>query len=596
MFLPTTPDEMNALGWDALDVILVTGDTYIDSPFIGVAVIGRLLASKGYRVGIIAQPEMESDADIACLGEPLLFWGVSGGSVDSMVANYTATKKKRRTDDFTPGGENNRRPDRAVMAYTNLIRRYFKNTVPIVLGGVEASLRRVAHYDYWSNNIRRSILFDAKADYLVYGMGEKAILDLAGQLKRGDSVEDVKGICYIAKEPKADYIQLPDYEACVSQKKTFTEMFHVFYQNNDPITAKGLIQQTGDRYLIQNPPQPNPTQKELDSYYELPYERDPYISEEDGEVRAMDTIRFSITSHRGCYGECNFCSIAVHQGRTVISRSPASVLREAKELTQHPLFKGAILDVGGPTANMYGFECEKKVKSGACSNKRCLFPEACPSLKPDHRNYMRLLRRVSGVPGVKKVFVASGIRPDLAMDDEVGLDFISQVARKHTSGQLKLAPEHTSPRILKLMGKPGVQSLEKFRNRFTQTGNNLDREQYLTYYFIAAHPGCSGKDMAELKAYATRELSISPEQVQIFTPLPSTYSALMYYTQSDPFTGEPLFVEKDIKRKEKQKAILVVKRREMSEKGFANVGKPASKKSVKIKKEFKRPVPEWKKR
>lgn len=377
MFLPTTLEEMKKIGWQCLDIILVTGDTYIDSPHIGVAVIGHVLAGAGYRVGIIAQPDAKNGEDITRLGEPRLFWGVTAGSVDSMVANYTALKKRRHSDDFTPGGENTRRPDRATIAYANLIRRHFKNTKPLVLGGIEASLRRTAHYDYWDNAVRRSLLFDSKADILVYGMGEKAVLEIARRLEEKENIQDIRGICYSSKEPKEGYILLPSYEDVKKDKSKFTEMFRLFYANNDPLTAQGLCQQQDSRYLIQNPPAYRLSEKELDAIYDLPFERDvhPHYKKQ-GEVRALDTIKFSITTHRGCYGECNFCSITVHQGKTISSRSAASILREAKALTQLAGFKGYIADVGGPTANMYGIECDKKLHKGSCKDKRCLYPGA----------------------------------------------------------------------------------------------------------------------------------------------------------------------------------------------------------------------------
>ena len=574
MFLPTTLEEAVKLGWNHFDIILVTGDTYIDSPYIGISVIGKLLYKQGYKVGIIAQPDINSAEDITRLGEPRLFWGVSGGSVDSMVANYTASKKKRQQDDFTPGASNNRRPDRAVIVYSNLIRRYFKETKPIVLGGIEASLRRVTHYDYWSDKLRRSILFDAKADYLVYGMGEKAILELATKIKLGKSVESVRGVSFISREKNYSYIQLPSYEECIRSKRTFTKMFRLFYDNNDPITAKGLCQKTGERYLIQNPPQPIPNVNEIDSYYDLDYERDvhPFYGQH-GKVKALDTIRFSITTHRGCYGECNFCAIAVHQGRTISSRSHKSILQEAEEFTKHNKFSGTIADVGGPTANMYGFECDKKLKSGACVNKRCLFPDKCNSLKPDHCQQIDLLKKLQKTKGIQNVFVASGIRYDLVMDDKKhGYDYLKQIVNKNTSGQMKIAPEHFDDKILSLMGKPGKKSLLNFKELFFKLSSNAHKDQYLTYYFIAAHPGCTDKEMERLKIAASEKLAISPEQVQIFTPTPSTYSSLMYYTKRNPFTGEKLYVEKDLKRKEKQKFLLSEKKSERKKISITSTG------------------------
>jgi uncharacterized radical SAM protein YgiQ len=558
MFLPTTKEEIQKLGWKEIDVILVSGDSYIDSPYIGIAVIGKLLSQHGYKVAIIAQPNINSKEDITRLGEPKLFWGVSGGSVDSMVANYTALNKKRRNDDFTPGGENNKRPDRAVIAYVNLIKSNFKNTVPIVLGGIEASLRRLTHYDYWSDKLRRSILIDSKADYLIFGMGEKAVLDLTQKIKKGKSPENVKGLCYISNEPNYKYIQTPSFEECVRDKKKFMTFFEDFYHNNDPKTARGICQKTGERYLIQNPPQPHPETEEIDSYYNLNFERElhPYYLKQ-GNVKALDTIRFSINTHRGCYGECNFCAIAVHQGKTIISRSRESILKEVKEFENHKRYKGVISDVGGPTANMYDYECVKKLKLGVCEDKRCIFPDTCKTLRPDHGPNIKLLEEIENVKSVKKVFIASGIRYDLVTDDKkYGYEYIKKVITNHTSGQMKIAPEHTDDKVLELMGKPGKKSLEKFKDMFYQISDKSGKKQFLTYYFIAAHPGCSDSEMENLKSFTSNKLQISPEQVQVFTPTPSTYSSLMYYTGINPFNGERLFVEKNLNKKRIQKEIL----------------------------------------
>ncbi len=562
MFLPTTADELKQLGWDQLDVILVSGDSYIDSPYMGVAVIGKLLQNAGFRVGVIAQPDPNSMQDISRLGEPRLFWGVSGGCVDSMVANYTALKKKRRSDDYTPGGQNERRPDRAVIVYANLIRRHVKQTVPILLGGIEASLRRVAHYDFWSDRIRRSLIFDAKADYLLYGMAEKSILELAQLLADGRQPNDVRGVCCIEKEARPGYLELPAYEEVAADKQAFTQMFHTFYQNNDPISATGLVQRHGDRFLVQNPPALSLSQAELDAVYTLDYERaqHPYYQAQ-GAVKALETIRFSIPTHRGCYGECNFCAIAVHEGRRVTWRSQASILSEAEQISQHPQFKGYIFDVGGPTANMYGYECDKKIKRGSCRKKRCLTPEICPLMKVDHSAQLNLLKEIRQIPAVKKVFVSSGIRYDLDLSDEKhGLDYLKDVVNHHVSGQMKIAPEHSDPAVLALMGKPGQKSLKEFRQLFFDLSEKAGKNQFLTYYMIAAHPGCSEKEMKDLKNFTSQKLGINPEQVQVFTPTPSTYSSLMYYTEQDPFTGQPVFVEKDPVRKQRQKDILTDKR------------------------------------
>jgi uncharacterized radical SAM protein YgiQ len=561
MFLPTTSEELKKLKWDKLDVILITGDTYIDSPFIGVSVIGNVLAAAGFRVGIIAQPDIHSDIDICRLGEPVLFWGITGGCMDSLVANYTATKKKRLTDDLTAGGKNNRRPDRAVVVYSNLIRQYFKSTSPLVLGGVEASLRRVTHYDFWSDSIRRPILFDARADILAYGMAEKAILELAQKLKDGQETKDIRGTCYISSAPKPDYIELPAYEEVVANKKSFMQMFDTFYRNNDPLTAKGLFQQHGPRYLVQNPPQPELTVAQLDQIYALNFARDvhPYYKAQ-GKVRAMETIKFSLTTHRGCFGECNFCSIGLHEGRTIISRSEKSIIDEAQKITELPDFKGYILDVGGSTANMYGIDCRRKQTQGACQDKRCLYPQVCASLRSDHSRQINLLERLRRLKGVKKVFVASGIRYDLLFSDKKHCaSYMQELVKHHISGQLKVAPEHTAASVLKLMGKPQAKSLTNFKALFEKSNKASGQKQFLTYYFIAAHPGCTEEDMRELKSFASRELKINPQQVQIFTPLPSTYSGLMYFTGIDPFTGRNFFVEKNIAKKQRQKDIVVGK-------------------------------------
>jgi uncharacterized radical SAM protein YgiQ len=479
-----------------------------------------------------------------------------------MVANYTALKKKRKSDDYTPGGINNRRPDRATIVYANLIRHYFKNTKPIVLGGIEASLRRVAHYDFWSDQVRASILIDAKADYLLYGMAEKSIVEFAEGLKIGGNIRNVRGLCYVSKEKPEDYLELEPYETVKNNKPALIEMFHLFYQNNDPITARGLYQKHSTRYLIQNPPALPLTQSELDAVYGLDFERAQHLYyETQGKVKALETIKFSISTHRGCYGECNFCAIAVHEGRTVQWRSQESILAEARRLTHDPDFKGYILDVGGPTANMYGFECEKKVSQGSCQKKCCLYPEVCPLLKVDHSHHLKLLKQIRQIKGVKKVFVASGLRYDMLLSDKkFGKLYLQELVEQHVSGQLKISPEHTEDTVLQRMGKPSTVSLLKFKRLFDQLSKDADKQQFLTYYLIAAHPGCTEQDMRNLKKYASRKLKINPEQVQVFTPTPSTYSSLMYYTEMDPFTGEKIFVEKDLRRKARQKEIVIQKR------------------------------------
>jgi uncharacterized radical SAM protein YgiQ len=556
MFLPTTKQELEKLGWKKIDIIIISGDTYIDSSYSGAAVIGKVLLDAGYKVGIIAQPDLKSDKDIKRLGEPELFWGVTSGCVDSMVSNFTASKKRRRQDDFTPGGSNDRRPDRAVIAYSNLIRQYYKNTKPIVIGGIEASLRRIAHYDYWDDKIRRSILFDSKADILVYGMGEKAVLEIAQKLSANEQVDGIRGICYISKTPKENYIQLPSYSEVQADKKKFTEMFHLFYNNNDPVSAKGLCQQHSNRYLIQNPPAQNLSQEEIDKIYNLDYERNvhPFYLK-GGKVRALDTIQFSITTHRGCYGECNFCAISVHQGTSITSRSEKSILKEANAIVHDPGFKGYIQDVGGPTANMYVTGCDKMQAHGKCLKKDCIFPTTCKILNNNHRPQIELLRKLRKIEGIKKVFIASGIRYDLIIDDkDSGDEYLNELIEHHVSGQLKIAPEHTEDKVLGLMRKPGMRYLKEFKKRFEKLNKN--KNQFLTYYLIAAHPGCSLEDEVKMKQFVSKELHTNPEQVQIFTPTPSTYSTLMFYTEMNPWTGDKLFVEKNLGVKNKRKKII----------------------------------------
>jgi uncharacterized radical SAM protein YgiQ len=561
MFLPTTQAEMKQRGWTQCDVILVTSDAYIDSPYMGISVIGRILENAGYKVGIIGQPDITCEDDISRLGEPRLFWGVSGGSVDSLVSNYTATKKFRNTDDYTPGGKNDKRPDRATLVYCNLIRQYFKNTAPILIGGIEASLRRVTHYDFWSNKLRKPIIFDAKADYLIYGMAERSIVEFANALENDISPLHVRGLSYISKESKEEYIELPSHDECLKDKNKFIDMFDIFYKNNDPISAKGLYQKVDSRYLIQNPPSPYLNSAELDSVSELDYERDvhPY-HKKDGAVRALETIKFSITTHQGCYGECNFCAIGVHQGRTIRSRSENSILKEATKFTTYKDFKGIISDVGGASANMYGYECDKKIKKGTCEEKACVFPTMCKALKPTHAPQIQLLRKIRAIKGVKKTFVASGIRYDLISEDKkYGYEYLKEIVNHHISGQLKIAPEHIDDAVLAYMGKPGKKSLVEFKALFDKLNSESGKKQFLTYYLIAAHPGCKEQNMHNLKDFASNVLKINPEQAQVFTPTPSTYSTLMYYTELDPKTRKPLFVEKDVLKKEKQKEIVVKK-------------------------------------
>lgn len=558
MFLPATREEMARRGWAELDVILVTGDTYIDSPYHGVAAIGQVLVKEGFRVGVVSQPRIDSVEDVSRLGEPKLFWGVSAGCVDSMVANYTSSGKRRNQDDFTAGGVNDRRPDRASIAYTGLIRRAFKRTAPIVLGGIEASLRRVAHYDWWDNKIRRALLFDAKADLLVYGMGELATLELARRFREGESADDVRGICRIAKEKPDDALEIVPFEEISHDRTKYVEMFRQFYKHSDPVSGKRLAQRHGDRWLVQNPPSPNLTTEQIDRFSEIPWELDTHPTEAvNGPVKAWETVRFSVMTHRGCYGECNFCAIAVHQGLAIQSRSEESVVREVERMRTHPKFKGILADAGGPTANMYGYECSKKLKKGSCENKRCVCPTTCAAMPVTHEPHLKLLRRLRNLPGIRKVFVASGIRTDLVMDDKkFGQAYIEEIASHHVSGQLKVAPEHFDDRILSLMGKPGLGTVLDFKERFEKASAKAGKKQFLTYYVIAAHPGCSLEDMKDMGDYARDRFGLTPEQVQIFTPTPGTWSTVMYATGIDPFTGTEVFVERDGGKRRAQKEVV----------------------------------------
>ncbi|MBF0313492.1 MAG: YgiQ family radical SAM protein [Oligoflexia bacterium] len=565
-FLPTTKEELRLRGLDRPDIILVSGDTYIDSPFIGVSVIGRWLEASGFSVAIIAQPAIDSDIDIARLGEPKLFWGVTAGSLDSMVANYTALQKRRKSDDLTPGGMNTLRPDRATLVYSNLIKRYFKKSVPIVLGGVEASLRRISHYDYWSDQLKRSLLLDAKADALIYGMGERAVLQVAHNLKSKQQhpFQEVKGLCYLgsAEEAQAkEYLQLPSHQEVLKDKLLMKKMFETFYKNQDPLNAKGLYQLYEGRALIHNSPAAPLSPQELDHLYELPYTRElhPYYAKK-GSVVANETIKFSITSHRGCYGECNYCAIAIHQGRHIISRSPQSIVREGKLLSERSDFKGYLLDVGGPTANMYGFDCKKKQKSGSCQERRCLYPKVCSELPINHAPYLNLLRSLAALPKVKKVFVASGIRIDLiASDLQLGQQFLRGLIKDHVSGQIKIAPEHIAPATLKAMGRDelglGAEAFLKLKEEFSAINKEFKKKQFLTYYFIVCHPGESEKELHALQEFFKKHLHALPEQIQIFTPTPMTYSTLFYYTELDS-NAHPLSVSKSLKEKRRRKELL----------------------------------------
>ena len=476
-----------------------------------------------------------------------------------MVANYTPAKKFRKDDDFTPGGRNDRRPDRACIAYTNLIKKHCKGR-PIILAGIEASLRRIAHYDYWSDSIRRSILFDSKADALVYGMGELTNLEIARLMRDGADWTGVDGICRISSQRPEGCIELPSYEEVSDRvnRDPFMKAYSIFRRNSDPITASPLCQRHGDRWLVQNRPRRCMTSEELDSAYGSDFENavHPYYGK-DGKVRAMDTVRNSLTTHRGCYGDCSFCAIAVHQGTTVVSRSESSIIGEAERIASSEGFDGVIRDVGGPTANMYGIECAKKEAHGRCEDRRCLGGRPCPHLRIDHSRQTALLDSISRIDGVRRVFVNSGIRHDMILaDGRNGPPYLESLVSSHVSGQMKIAPEHVCDRVLKVMGKPGSDVLLGFKRMFDGCCERLGKDEYLTYYFIAAHPGCRNEDMITLSRFCSRELSIHPEQVQVFTPTPSTYSTAMWWCGCD-IEGKPIFVERSLPRRQHQKDIVV---------------------------------------
>lgn len=555
MFLPISIQEVEKLGWDYIDVILISGDAYIDSPFSGIAVVGKYLLKHGFRVAVISQPDIDCDKDITMFGEPRLFWGISAGCVDSMVANYTSSGKPRKQCDFTPNGINNKRPDRASIVYTTLIRRYFKNTKPIVLGGIEASLRRIAHYDFKTDKVRRSILFDAKADYIIYGMGELPVLELAKALDNNESVENIKGLCFISKDKVNNAVEMPSFEEVCTDKKAFYNMFKIFYNNSEAVSGKRLMQKTGDRYLIQNPPAYY-DDNILDEISDIEYERavHPQIK---GKIKAIDTIKTSIISHRGCFGGCSFCAIAVHQGRRVVSRSVASIEKEVKSMASKKWFSGTITDIGGPTGNMYMMKCKKMEKLGACTHKHCLYPEVCNGMNTDHAPLLNMLENIRNIKGVKNLFATSGIRADLAVNDkENGKRYISEIAKNYVSGQLKMAPESADLKVLKAMKKPDNSSFLEFCSLYKDYSKKYNKNQYISCYFIAAHPAESEKEAYSTRKFIEKNLDFNPEQVQIFTPTPSTWATCAYYTGLDE-DGNNIYVEKSLSKKEKYKSIIM---------------------------------------
>ena len=559
-FLPLCRAEMEARGWDRPDFVYVTGDAYVDHPSFGVAIISRVLEAAGYRVAILSQPDYRSCAPFREYGRPRLGFLVTSGNIDSMVAHYTAAKKKRSYDYYSPGGRMGLRPDRAVIVYSNRIREAYGD-VPVILGGLEASLRRFAHYDYWENRVRRSVLVDSRADLLTYGMGENILLRVAALLDRGvpiKKIRDVRGTVYLC-DPQ-DPVHYPvaatfDFDTLKTDRRAYAEAFGVQYRNQDAINGRAICERYDRRLLVQNPPMPPLEREELDRVYALPYQRTWHPSYAPaGGVPGIEEVRFSITHNRGCFGGCNFCALAFHQGRTVRSRSIESVVEEARKITQLPDFKGYIHDVGGPTANFRAPACEHQLTHGVCTNRKCLAPTPCPNLRVDHTEYRQLIEAVEALPGVKKVFIRSGIRYDYLLLDPDD-SFFRKLVRDNVSGQLKVAPEHCARGVLDCMGKPPFAVYERFRKRFFAITGSLGKEQYLVPYLMSSHPGSTLKDAVEL-ALCLKRNGYAPEQVQDFYPTPGTASTVMYYTGLHPLTMKPVYVATDYHEKQLQRALL----------------------------------------
>ena len=559
-FLPITREEMKERGWDQVDFVYVSGDAYVDHPSFGHAIITRLLESRGYRVGIIAQPDWRKPESVQVFGEPRLGFLVSAGNMDSMVNHYSVSKKRRKTDAYTPGGEMGTRPDYACVVYGNLIRQTYKKT-PIILGGIEASLRRMAHYDYWSDKLKRSVLLDSGADVISYGMGEHSIVELAEALDAGIPVEDITYIAgTVVKTKSLDSIYdaeiLPSFEDLKADKMNYARSFYTQYLNTDAFNGKRLVEPYSEHlYVVQNPPATPLTQMEMDDVYSLPYQRTYHPSyEAKGGVPAIKEIKFSLISNRGCFGGCSFCALTFHQGRIVQVRSHESLIEEAKEITKDKDFKGYIHDVGGPTANFRHPSCKKQMEHGVCKTRQCLFPSPCKNLDADHRDYVSLLRKLRDIPKVKKVFIRSGIRFDYLLADKKQ-EFLRELCEYHVSGQLKVAPEHVAGPVLSLMGKPEHKVYEEFTRQFYKMNERIGKEQYLVPYLMSSHPGSTLKEAVELAEYC-RDLGYMPEQVQDFYPTPSTLSTCMYYTGVDPRTMQKVYVPKSPHEKAMQRALI----------------------------------------
>ncbi len=560
-------EDMKKRGWTQADFVFVIGDAYVDHPSFGPAIISRLLERYGYKVCMIAQPDWKNDKSIDVFGRPRLGFLVCGGNMDSMVNHYSVSKKRRQKDAYSPGGQMGLRPDYATTVYCNLIRRTYKD-VPIIIGGIEASLRRMAHYDYWSDKLKHSILVDSSADILSYGMGEHSMIEIAEALDSGIDVKDitfVRGTCYRTKDISGlpeDSIILPDYDSLSKDRLEYARSFYTQYINTDPYSAKTLVEGYGNRgYVVQNPPAYPLTQMEMDDVYDLPYMNNYHpIYEESGGIPAISEIKFSLTSNRGCFGGCSFCALTFHQGRIIQTRSHESLIKEAERMTHDPDFKGYIHDVGGPTANFRHKSCAKQDTYGVCTNKQCLFPEPCRNLKVDHKDYVELLRKLEAVPGVKKVFIRSGIRFDYVMADSSD-EFLKELCEKHISGQLRVAPEHVSDNVLRMMGKPQNSVYEKFIERYKRVNAKTGKQQYVVPYLMSSHPGSTLKEAVELAEYV-RDIGYMPEQVQDFYPTPSTISTCMYYTGVDPRTMKPVYVPHNPHEKAMQKALMMYRKPE----------------------------------
>ena len=564
-FLPVSKEDMQERGWWWYDFLLVTGDAYVDHPSFGPAVIARVLEADGYRVAVLAQPDWHSAADFLAFGRPRLGVLIGAGNLDSMVAHYTAAKKRRSEDFYSPGKKAGKRPDRATIVYANRAREAFGSEVPIIIGGLEASLRRFAHYDYWDDKVRRSILFDSGADLLVYGMAEEAEREIARRLKKKipvSEMHDIRGTAFIAASPSEcafESVSVPSYAEVRENKRLYADATRIEYREHDPVRGKAIIQEHDGRYLIVNPPMMPLETKELDRVAELPYVRTYHpMYEAEGGVPAIEEVRFSVIHNRGCFGGCNFCALAFHQGRMVTSRSHESVIREVTELTKLPDFKGYINDVGGPSANFRHHSCKKQAKFGMCPDKRCLAPTPCPNLDADHSDYLALLRKLRSIPGVKKVFLRSGIRYDYMLEDKND-DFFTELVRYHISGQLKVAPEHCIDGVLDYMGKPHIEVYERFMDKYRRLNDRYSKEQYVVPYLMSSHPGSTLGDAVALAEYLNKK-GRQPEQVQDFYPTPGTVSTCMYYTEIDPMTMKQVYVAKSFHEKAMQRALLQWKR------------------------------------